>query len=871
MKNWLAEWRARDLDRDLRDEMRLHMEMRAAEFERQGMSAPDAAAAAHKRFGSTCIVHEDTRRMHLGPVAAGAEGAARELRFALRSLRRSPSFTIAAVLALALGVGAASAVFSVADHILFRGLPYANGDRLVSVGVIAPIAGHAFLLGGDYSEWQEERSAFDGFTSTRGAADCDITETNPVRLSCAQVEWTFLPVLGIEPAAGRNFRPEEDQPGAARVAIISHALWRERYAADPRIGGRRTLLDGAPATIVGVLPAGFEFPTLAKVDILVPQRLDHAVERKRQAVTMVTAFGRLRPGASIAQAKAALDPFFGHFLTTINPEFRKEVRLEVASLSDLLRQHARTVAWALLGSVLCVLFIAWTNVANLWLARAASRGHETCIRAALGAGRAQLMIHHAAEIALLAVAGWVGGLIVAGALLAIFRGAAPQGIIGLQHASLDLRILVFNACALAACTVAFSLLPAGGVLRQGQGTRVTGPRNMRLRSCLVTAQLAISVVLVVSAGLLIHTLRELGSIQLGVRTEGAVTASAVLGQHRYRGSPERYAFIQRLEGGLRRLPGVTAVAVADEIPPLAAGLPFMLGSIGVDGQRPNGQGAGGMVNERHITPQYFQALGIQMLRGRPFAPADMDSTQGAAILSERLARRLFPAQDAIGHTVKPTGWPKTYSVVGVAANVKNAGLLAEDAPEMYLPFDSAQGTSRFVTALVRSAASPDRIAHLVGDEIRAIDPTLPVTVEPYDSRVAQLNERPRFNAMLLSLFALIGLLLAALGVYGVLAFLVSQRVREIGVRMALGATRGRILVWILSYAMSWAAVGIVLGTAAGYAAARQIHSLLYGVTPADPWTFSTVALLLAAVAAFAAYIPARRAATLDPAITLRQE
>ena len=525
MKNWWTEWRARDLDRDLRDEMRLHMEMRAAEFEQQGMSARDALAAAHKRFGSTAIVHEDTRRMHIGAVAAGVEGAARELRFAVRSLRRSPSFTIAGVLALALGVGAASAVFSVADHILFRDLPYANGDRLVAVGVLAPIADHAVLLGGDYSEWREERSAFDGFTSTRGAADCDITETNPVRVSCAQVEWTFLPVLGIDLAAGRNFRPEEDQPGADRVAIISHALWRERYAADPRIGGRRTLLDGAPATIVGVLNAGFEFPTLAKVDILVPERLDHAVERKRQAVTMVTAFGRLKPGASIAQARAALGPFFANFLTTVNPGFRKEVRLEVASLSDLLRRHARTVAWALLGAVLCVLFIAWSNVANLWLARAASRGHETGIRAALGAGRAQLMIHHAAEIALLAVAGWLGGLMVAGALLAIFRGAAPQGVIGLQHASLDLRILVFNACALAACTVAFSLLPARGVLRQGQGTRVTGAPGMRLRSCLVTAQLAISVVLVVSAGLLIHTLRELAHRRRGHRLRGARPAS----------------------------------------------------------------------------------------------------------------------------------------------------------------------------------------------------------------------------------------------------------------------------------------------------------------------------------------------------------
>jgi len=300
-------------------------------------------------------------------------------------------------------------------------------------------------------------------------------------------------------------------------------------------------------------------------------------------------------------------------------------------------------------------------------------------------------------------------------------------------------------------------------------------------------------------------------------------------------------------------------------------MPFMYSSIAVDGRRVPGQGPGGMVNARHITPDYFRALGIDLLCGRPFAAADMDSGEGVTILSDRLARRLFPNQDPIGHTIQPAGSSKTYAVIGVAANVKNAGLTAEDAPEMYLPFDSAQGTSRFVSAVVRSAASPRLVARLMGDEIRSIDPTLPVTVGPFAARLAQLNERPRFNTALLSLFAAIGVLLAALGVYGVLTFLVSQRVREIGVRMALGATRGRIAGWILSYAMSWAAIGLLLGVAGALAAARQIQSMLYGVTPADPWTFAGVVVLLAAIAAAAAYVPSRRAATLDPAVTLRQE
>lgn len=871
MKNWLAEWRARDLDRDLRDEMRFHMEMRAAEFEREGMSAPDALAAAHRQFGSTSIVHEDARRMHIGAAAALAETAGRELRFALRSLRRSPSFTVAAVLALSLGIGAASAVFSVADRILFRSLPYAQGERLVTLGVRVPIADGVVLLGGDYSEWKAEQTAFETFTSTRGAADCDISETNPVRLSCAQVEWTFLPAFGIQLAAGRNFRREEDQPDSARAAIISHALWRERYGGDPKIEGRKVQINGEPATIVGVLPASFEFPTLVQVDVLMPQRLNEPVERKREAVTMVTAFGRLKPEVSIARAKTALDPFFRNFLTTISPQFRKEVRLEIAPLNEILRQHARTAGWALLGAVISVLLIAWTNVANLLLARASSREHETGIRAALGAGRARLTIHHAAEAGLIAAAGWVGGLATAAALLAVFRKAAPSGIIGLRHAALDPRVLLFSAAVLALCTLSFARLPTKGLARRIRGGQVVGPRSMRLRSALATAQIAISVVLAISAGLLIHTLRELGGIRLGISAEGAVTASAVLGPHHFRGAPERYAFIERLESGLRRLPGVSGVALADELPPLAAGTPFMYGSIAVDGRPlPAGEPGGG-VTERHINADYFRALGIPMLRGRSFTPADANSAAGTVILSERLASRLFPGQDALGHVMRPAGWPKAYTVIGVAANVKNAGLLTEDAPEMYLPFDSAQGAPRFVSAMVRSAARPELIARLVGEEIRSIDPTLPVTIQPFDARIARLNERARFNTNLLSFFAGIGVVLAALGVYGVLAFLVSQRAQEIGVRMALGATRPRIAGWILSYAMRWAAMGLALGAAGALAAARQFQSMLYGVAPADPWTFAAVAALLAAAATAAAYIPARRAASLDPAVTLRQE
>jgi putative ABC transport system permease protein len=867
---WFEKRRARDLDRDLRDEMQFHMAMRAAEFEQQGLNPDDSAAAAHKRFGSTSIVHEDARRMHLGAGASLLETAGREVSFAWRSLRRAPAFTLAAVLALALGLGGAAAVFSVVDRILFRSLPYADAGRLLSVGVRAPLADHAILLGGDYSEWKEERSALAGLTATGEVSDCDLTESNPVRVSCGAVAWSFLPLFGVEPVAGRNFLAEEDRPKAAPTVILSHSLWRERYGGDPKIAGHRIQLNGGPATIAGVLPASFEFPTLAHVDMLVPLQLNEEVERKRQAVSLVTAYGRLRPGSSLARARAALQPYYEHFLTTITPSFRKEVSLEITPLNDLMRRNARTAGWTLLAAVIAVLLIAWTNMANLWLARAASRAHESAIRAALGAGRMRLLMHHAAELALVSAFGWLGGLGLAAVLLAIFRKAAPAGIVGLKSATLDSRIFLFSGLVLVASILAFALLPGESASPGKAGARIAGSRRMRLRNALVTAQLAISVFLVASAGLLIHTLRELNAVRFGVRTEGTVTASAVLGQPKYRTTSDRYAFVQRLESGLRRLPGASAVAVADELPPLTAGIGTMYGSISVDG-RPPAPGPGGTVTTRHITPDYFRALGIPLVRGRPFVRADMDAAEGMVILSDRLAGRLFPDGGAVGHSIKPAGWPKTYTVVGIAADARNAGLTVEDAPELYLPYDSTRSAPRFVSAVVRSAADRSLIARLVADEIRAIDPILPATVGPFEERIARLNARPRFNAALLSLFAGIGVLLAALGVYGVLAFLVSQRVREIGVRMALGATRGRIVTWILSYVMTWTAIGLVLGAAGAFAAAREFRSMLYGVAPADPWTFALVAIMLAAVSALAACVPARRAATLDPAATLRHD
>jgi predicted permease len=801
-----------------------------------------------------------------------------DMRYALRGFRRTPVFTLTAVFAIVLGIGATTAVFSVVDRILFRRLPYPDDARLVSAGIVSPsLDSNEFLFADSLVRWRRNQTPFASIASFNFIVDCDLTERNPARLRCARVDSSFLPTFGIQPLAGRNFTRDEDLPNAPKVAILFYGFWRSRLGGDTCAIGKSISIDGQPTTIVGVLPRDFELFNLSHADLLIPEALDEAAAHSGQAFRV---FARLKSGVTLQQAIAQMQPLFARDLLDAPPEFRKELKLVVRPLRDRQIQNARLASWILLGGVMAVLLIACANVANLLLARAAMRRRELAVRAGIGASRARLVRQAITESLLLAVLGAVGGCLFAWGLLRVFIAIAPDGIPRLEQATLDGRVLLFALVACLLAGVLFGLAPAFESPRieaLAGGRAIGSPRGI-FRQMLVAAQIAVSLVLLTGASLLLRSLWKLESVPLGVDTDNVLTAHFVLGRG-YARDARQLAFFEDLEARLKRLPGVTAAAVSDSIPPSGGTLGRPFSAIAVEGRPPSPERAAGMVAWRYVTPGYFAALGIPILRGRPFREEDRRPAEYAVILSETLARRLFPFDDPIGKRVLKTARGQRFTVVGIAGDVKNAGPARAAEPEYYVvrkhapdeTFENEGDGWRSASAVIRSPLNPRAMAVWVRAEFAALDATLPVEVETMRQRVGELAERPRFNAMLLTLFAAMGMLLAAIGLYGVLPFLVTLRTPEIGVRMALGATPANVTRLLLGQAAVWALAGAGLGMAGSLFAMRLLRSLLFEVPERDPWTLIAAPVLLLLVALMAAWIPSRRAARVDPMQALRQE
>jgi putative ABC transport system permease protein len=784
------------------------------------------------------------------------------LRYAVRGLWKAPTFAFAAIFAVAIGTGAGTAVFSVIDRILFRSLPYAQAGRLVSVGLVAPIIPQEFMLGSDYVVWRTRQTPFQSITSWTGVADCDLTDTNAVRLTCAQVEASFLGTLGVQLTAGRSFTADQDRPNAPRVAILSYGLWQSRFGGDRRVVGKTLPLDGESTTVVGVLPRQFELPGLEHADVLVPQALNLAEQERPRTGRVLRSVARLKPDVTVAQAVAALQPLFKESLEFVPPQFRKEVGLRVRLLRDRQIQDARLASWILLGAVAAVLLIACANVANLLLARAAGRQRELAIRTALGASCWRLIRQALTESLLLAAIGGAAGCVLAILLLRIFVALAPEGIPRLQQASVDARVLLF--------TLAVSL--GSGLVFGWAAVAGGGARRHFVRQGLVAAQICVSLILLTGASLLLRSLWNLQNQPLGMQTDSVLTASITLGQKSYGEPARQLAFFEELEGRLGRLPGVTQLAVSDSLPPSGPARSTIYSVIDVRGRARSAAGTGGMVTWRSVTPAYFAVLEIPVLRGRAFQEQDRDPRGTAVVLSDTLARRMFPGEDPLGKQIQPGRSGPWLSVVGVAGNVKNSGLAERDDPEFYVVRKHAVETAgRTATVILRTANDPRAMSRWVRATAAELDPTVPVNIETLSQRVGKLAQRPRFNALLLGLFAGMGLTLAAIGIYGVMSFLVTQRTREIGVRMALGATPGAVAGLVLAHAARWTAAGAALGAIGSLWAARLLDSLLFHVSAGDPWTLTSAIALLSGTALAAAWIPARRAARVDPMEALRQE
>ncbi len=809
------------------------------------------------------------------------ESTLQDARYAIRGLIRNPAFSLTAILGAALGIGATSAVFSAVDPILFRALPYADENRLVSAGMMAPLDTNEFLFAEPYFNLRHHPGPFEEVTAFQaGNIATDLTEGNPMRLRALRIEANFLHVFGIRPLAGRAFRLEEDRPGGPRVAMISYGLWRSRFAADPRAVGRTLWLDGVPAEVVGVLPKDFEMPTLTPADVLLPLALNQASERSGRALRV---FARLKPGITVRQAAAELQPQFQQALMTVPPQFRKEISLRVRPVRDRQVGDVRAASLALFGSVLAVLLIACANIASLLLARATARERELAVRTALGASRLRLVRQSLTESLLLSAIGGAVGCALAWALLRGFIAIAPAGLPRLEEASIDGRVLLFTFGAALAAGLLFGIVPA--LRRPGSiplgGWHATVRSRGGMRSALVTLEIAFSMVLLTAAGLLLHSLWKLESVPLGMQSDHVLTARFVLGRQRYSSDAQQLAFFNELEQRLAAAPGLEAMAIADSMPPSGGTRGRPLAAIDIEGQPHRPEGTGGMVAWRYVTPGYFAALGIPIVRGRPFTEQDRDPPAFVAILSESLARRMFPHQDPIGKRILKGPQGQWTTVIGVARDVTNLGALRQSWPEYYIVrkhspdfnFQNQEPPIGWRSAIViaRTPLDPKLAATSIRAILGSLDVTLPVEIETMHQHLRDIDERPRFYAVLLAVFAAMGVMIAAVGLFGVMSFLVAQRTREIGVRMALGATPGRIVRMTLASAVRWTAAGILLGAGGSLAAARLLRSLLFQIEPGDPVAVSAAIAVLCAVALVAAVAPARRASKLDPGLTLRQE
>jgi predicted permease len=884
MTNWIERILRRGRRaQEIHDEIESHLDMRADWNRAAGMPSPQARLDARRKFGNATLIEEDVRAVHRAPWLAAI---GQDLRYSLRSFRRTPVFTLTAVVTVALGIGASTAVFSVVDRILFRPLPYPEANRLVSVGMLSSADTNEFLMAPSYLRFRDRQTPFSSMASFGFTSACDLTEANPARLRCARVDSAFLPTFGIVPLAGRNFTVAEDRPNAPAVALLSFGFWMDRFAGDPGVIGRSIPIDQQPTTIIGVLPRGFELFNLSPIDLLMPEAL-----LPNQSMRAVRAFARLKPGVSVGQARAALAPLFLEESQYLPPEYRNGgLSLAVRSLRDRQIAPVRTASWALLAAVLLVLLMACANVANLLLARAASRRRELAVRYALGAGRARLVRLALTESLLLATTGAAGGCALAWALLRWFIAIAPNGITRLEQATLDLRVLAFTVAVSVVAGILFGLAPAleRPDAEAFSGRSITSFRGW-LRPMLIAAQIAASLVLLTGAGLLLGTLWRMEHVPLGINPDHVVTARFVLSKT----YPQAriLAFYEGLESRLNRLccgadPQVnagahgsaSAAAIGDSVPPIGGTGATPFSALRVEGRPGLAEAMRGGVSWRYVTPRYFPALGIPILRGRTFNEQDREPAAAAIIVNQALAQRLFLGQDPIGRRMFPTAKGQWHTVVGLVGDVRGRGLSLPAEPEYYVVrkhapdeiFGDGSGV-RSASAIVRSASAPEAVAAAIRSQIAELDPTLPVQVETMSQRVRGLTEGPRFNAMLLAGFGAAGLLLAAIGIYGVIAFLVSQRTREVGVRMALGATPAAVIRLFVKHAARWTAAGLCVGLAGSIAATRLLTSMLFGTGGRDWWSFVASAAMLSVVALAAAWLPARRAARIDPVRTLRDE
>jgi putative ABC transport system permease protein len=862
---------------DVEAELAFHVEMRVRELVEQGETPERARRLALERFGDydgarqECVAINQRRKRHMQRTEFLTE-LRQDVGYAFRMLRRTPAFTTAALLTLALGIGANSAIFSVVHGVLLESLPYRDADRLHHLQMLYPDGTkYTGFSAPDFMSVRQDAQVFEQIEAFDVAPRTLTGIGEPQEITAGVVTGGLFDFLGFDVPIGRAFVPDDNRAGRANVAILSQGLWQRMFGADPRALGRSVTLGGRPYTIVGVLAAEAQLPYPA--EIFIPLEYDNTFDagtmRGRRS-EFLASIGRARAGVSAEAITADLSRV-GTQLQTAFPESNGGLTFTSTPLREMIVGDVQRPLLVLLGAVGFVLLVACANVANLLLARGSARHGELAVRAAIGAGRARLVRQLITEAIVLGLVGGVLGLMIAYASTAALIAARPADLPRLDEIGLDATVALFTMGAALLTGLVFGMVPAlqatnehllRGLQESGRSAG-GGRRAHRLRSALVVAEMALAVILLTGSGLLIRSFVELTRVNPGFQPDGAMAIRVTFQGEMYKGGDQIRNRVNDIADRLRGLPGVNFVAAGTVLPLGGLGA---LNDFAVEGAPPPPPDVNQEIAVASVTPDYFRAIGTPLQRGRLFTALDHDKAPPVALVNEAAARRWFPNEDPIGRRVLSGGGSR--EVVGVVRDVlqRNPGQPA--VPQMFLPY--AQRTSRSVRLVVRAQGDALALAPAIRDQIRSLDPNLPLAdVVPLNEMVSRSIARPRFYTSLLTLFAAVALALSATGIFGVMSYTVAQQSKEIGIRMALGARTVDVLRSIVGHAMLLAGIGVVAGVAAALALGRLIRNQLYGVNVFDPLTITAVIAVLLTSAALASLLPARRAAAVDPVTAFR--
>jgi putative ABC transport system permease protein len=860
-------------DSSVDDEVRFHLEMSEEAFRRQGLDREAAHRAAVQALGGMSRVGEAYNDQQSLPFF---ERLAQDARYGLRTLRRSPGFAAAALLTTALGIGANVAIFSIVHTVLLRDLPFASPDRLITWSETTDGETFGTIGYATITDIRDRSQALEGVAAFASWNPTLIVDGRAERLNAMRVTWNFFQLLGASPALGRPFQTSDDTPANRRVLLLSDRLWRRSFNADPSIVGRTITMNDVAYQVAGVMPPSFE-PLISgrfyqPAEVWSPLGYDATVSQACRTCRHVRVMGKMKPGVTIDQARAELDALMVQ-MRAANPTSYATDRMSVLSLSDAISGPVRPILLVLLGAVGLVLLIACANVGNLLLARAMNRSHEMAVRAALGATRGRLVRQMLTESLLLSFTGGALGIGAAGLALKGVEQVVPAAVPRLASVGLNIPVLVFAVVLSVATGIVFGLIPALRVSSSrlrgslASDSRTLAPSSVS-RQILVAVDVALALMLLVGAGLMLRSVVHLVRSNPGFESSHVLTAQFSLVGQRYREDAAVIVFHQQLLESVRAVPGVESAALAGQIP--MGGNRDSWG-FHVEGRLESNPEQAPSVERYSITPDYLKLMRIPIVRGRGVIEADTSTSEPVMLVSESTARALWPGADPIGARVRVGAnegvWRR---VVGVVGNVRHADLAEETRLQMYLP--QTQFTDSFLVLTVRSSLPPDRVADAIRSSVQALDPKIPLyQIAPLDTLVAQSFADRMFVLQVLGVFAIAGVVLAAIGLYGVITYTVAQRTRELALRLALGADRGDVLRVVFGAGARSVTAGLAIGAAGALATTRMLDSLLFGVSPIDPVSLAAGIAVLLTVTAAAHAVPALRALRVNPAIALRSE